>query len=117
MMMPECYEVVNAHAWRQCHPETCCCRTDYLVVDTAKNAKFPLVKYEGNREDCNLWVAEKKADWVEQENSKRKLNFLNKVYGNHYFEPVPSEVKVAAAVLTKYMQKKNVVEIEGLRRI
>ena len=26
------YEVVNAHWFRQCHPETCSCHTDYVVL-------------------------------------------------------------------------------------
>ena len=27
------YEIVNAHWKRQCHPETCCCRTDYVMLE------------------------------------------------------------------------------------
>lgn len=26
-------EVRFSHFARQCHPETCCCKTDYVVVD------------------------------------------------------------------------------------
>jgi len=26
------FSAVNSHAHRQCHPETCCCSTDWLVV-------------------------------------------------------------------------------------
>lgn len=26
------YEVVNAHWKRRCHPETCCCSTEYVIV-------------------------------------------------------------------------------------
>ncbi len=25
--------VLNAHYKRQCHPETCCCPTDYVIVE------------------------------------------------------------------------------------
>lgn len=27
------YTVVNAHHARRCHPETCSCRTDYVIKD------------------------------------------------------------------------------------
>jgi len=27
------YEILNAHYWRRCHPETCCCGEDFVVLE------------------------------------------------------------------------------------
>jgi hypothetical protein len=56
------YEVSSSHFVRQCHPETCCCSTDYVVeaiyrkgcdhsTDTRK-----IVFADDSKEECEYFI-------------------------------------------------------------
>ena len=48
--MADEYEVRNAHAKRRCHPETCCCATDFVVVKDGMVIADVDSEEEGERE-------------------------------------------------------------------
>ena len=42
------YKVMNAHYKRQCHPETCCCSTDFVIVKDGMIVESVDSEDEGN---------------------------------------------------------------------
>jgi hypothetical protein len=41
VMVENKYAVRNSYAFRRCHPETCCCPTDFVVVKEIKYFQLP----------------------------------------------------------------------------
>lgn len=49
------YRIWSAHAYRDCHPETCCCGSDEYVVVELKKGDFYYAT-SGTKSYCEQWV-------------------------------------------------------------